>query len=35
MNDRGTASTGVDIMNTLWLPERHRPVTRVGKMTKE
>ena len=35
MNDRGTTSTGLDIMNTLWVPERYRPVTRVGKMTKE
>ena len=35
MNHRGTMSTGVDIMNTLWLPERYRPVTRVGRMTQE
>jgi hypothetical protein len=35
MNDRGTMNTGVDIMNTLWVPDNYRPVTRVGKMTRE
>lgn len=35
MNDRGTTSTGLDIMNTLWLPGDYRPATRVGRMTQE
>lgn len=35
MSDRGTVNTGVDIMNTLWMPGKYRPRTRVGTMTAE
>lgn len=35
MNDRSTMNTGVDIMNALWLPQKYRPATRVGKMARE
>ncbi len=35
MTNRGTANTGIDIMNTLWCPDTHRPATRVGRMTAE
>lgn len=35
MNNRGTAITGIDVMNAFWLPDKHMPVTRVGKMAKE
>ncbi|KAI0701357.1 terpenoid synthase [Cytidiella melzeri] len=35
MNNRGTSYTGVDIMNTLWQPEKHKPATRVGRMAKD
>jgi hypothetical protein len=35
MNDRGTSFTGVDIMNTFWLPEKYQPITRGGKMARE
>ena len=35
MNNRGTAITGIDVMNAFWLPDKYMPVTRVGKMAKE
>jgi len=35
MNDSGTLGTAVSVLDVLYHPEKSRPTSRVGKMTKE